>query len=125
MKTSILFSTFTSLAFTAQAAVLGERVDKNTPGRVIAKFNAGTAWDCKNPELSYLVWSYQVVPVDSPGCTPFPNGIQSITVTEVDPHCLVTVFTQPSCSDAGVVLGVGGCFSNAPQIYGYKLTCPY
>ncbi|KAK0640812.1 hypothetical protein B0T16DRAFT_418506 [Cercophora newfieldiana] len=125
MKTYTIFTATLSLVLTSQAAVLGERADKNTPGRVIAKFNAGTAWDCKNADISYTGWSYQVVPVSSTGCTPFPNGIQSVTVTEVDPHCLVTVFTQPTCSDAGVVLGVGGCFSNAPQVYGYKLTCPY
>jgi len=124
MKTATIITAITSLALTTQAAVINQRVDKHSPGRVLARFNAGSAWDCKNPEFSYTGWSYDVVSPSTPGCTAFPASVQSVTVTEVDPHCLITVFTQPTCSDAGVVLGVGGCFSNAP-IYGYKLTCPY
>jgi hypothetical protein len=124
MKTTAILTTLASLSLT-QAAAITPRADKNTPGRVLAKFNAGTAWDCKNPEYALAGWSYDVFPVGAPGCKPFPAGIQSVTATEIDPHCLLTVFTQPGCTDAGVVLGTGGCFSNAPAIYGWKVTCPY
>jgi len=124
MKAATILTTLSTLFLSTQAAVLGERqTGKNTPGRVIAQFKAGTAWNCQTPELQYTSWSYDVVPVGQPGYTAFPDGIRSVTASQISPECLLTVFTQPGSSDPGLNLGVGGCFSSE-RIYGYKVTCP-
>ncbi|KAH7630258.1 hypothetical protein B0T09DRAFT_341400 [Sordaria sp. MPI-SDFR-AT-0083] len=50
----------------------------------------------------------------------------SVSVGYLDAKCRVTIYTKQGCTDLGVVMGVGGCFSDGEKgLKGYRVGCPW
>ncbi|KAM7189851.1 hypothetical protein V8F20_009988 [Naviculisporaceae sp. PSN 640] len=57
--------------------------------------------------------------------TSVPPFIQSISVTQLEPKCRVTVYNTADCSDPGIVSGTAGCWSPPWGILAYRVDCPW
>ncbi|KAK3940439.1 hypothetical protein QBC46DRAFT_385395 [Diplogelasinospora grovesii] len=122
MKTSTLATLLLSLALGSQAApAAADAVLPRQDSPEVARFHAFGAFNCEGGFDTY----YRDLAGASDTCYSFDHPTQSVSVVSLNPKCQVTVFTQPGCTDPGVALGVSGCFSNAPAINGWKVTCPW
>ncbi|KAK3342827.1 hypothetical protein B0H65DRAFT_469479 [Neurospora tetraspora] len=51
---------------------------------------------------------------------------RSLSVGFLDARCQVTIYTEQGCKDPGVVMGVGGYFSDGEKgLKGYRVDCPW
>ncbi|KAK3315783.1 hypothetical protein B0H66DRAFT_559705 [Apodospora peruviana] len=144
---TLLLSSLASLNGANAATIPNEQLETRQGNSVyVAFFQGYPAWDCAGPEtLGYSANSSDV----GDNCYPFKGTTQSVSVTRYNAAChseyltlsnslesspqkrklftdfsyLVTVYGEPGCTDQGTPLGLGGCFSHAPAIQGWKVTC--
>jgi len=58
-------------------------------------------------------------------CKPLAPSQKSISVTQLERRCRITVYNTADCSDAGIVSGTAGCWSPDGGILAYRVDCPW
>ena len=120
LKTNLILTTLTAL-LTAKPTTAAPTANLNPRDTTVTTFTL-------SPEFNTCTVNPTTVTVPfgqaCGTCKTLTPSQQSISVTQVEPRCRVTVYNTADCSDPGIVSGTGGCWSPPGGALAYRVDCP-